>query len=64
MNKKLTRSRTNKKFAGILGGLAQYFGIDSTLLRVIFVIALFITGLFPMALIYLVLIFLIPNEVY
>jgi len=36
---RLTRSETDKKIAGIAGGMAAYFGIDSTLLRVLWVIA-------------------------
>ncbi len=33
MEKKLYRSRTDKKLAGVCGGIAAYFGIDSTLIR-------------------------------
>jgi phage shock protein C len=36
----LTRSETDKKIAGIAGGMAAYFGIDPTLVRVLWVIAL------------------------
>jgi phage shock protein PspC (stress-responsive transcriptional regulator) len=35
----LTRSETDKKIAGIAGGMAAYFGIDPTLVRVLWVIA-------------------------
>jgi phage shock protein C len=45
MNKKLYRSRTNRKLWGVCGGLAQYFNIDPTLIRVLFVISLFIGSL-------------------
>lgn len=40
-SKKLYRSRTNKKVAGVCGGLAKYFGISDTLIRVLFVVAFF-----------------------
>ena len=33
--RKLYRSRTNRKLAGICGGLGQYFNLDATLLRVL-----------------------------
>ena len=33
MNKKLYRSDRDKKLCGVCGGLAEYFGIDSTLVR-------------------------------
>ncbi|MGN1156170.1 MAG: PspC domain-containing protein [Agathobacter sp.] len=32
-NKKLTRSMTDKKICGVCGGLAEYFSIDATLIR-------------------------------
>ena len=31
--KKLYKSSTDKKLAGVCGGIAEYFGIDSTLVR-------------------------------
>jgi len=42
--KKLVRSTTNKKIAGVCGGLAQYFDIDPTVVRIIFLILLFLVG--------------------
>ncbi len=36
--RQLTRSETNKKIAGVCGGIAEYFDVDATLVRVIFVI--------------------------
>ena len=58
--KKLYRSRTERWLAGVCGGLGNYFGVDPTLVRVIFVILslTFGSGL----LIYLVLWLIIPNE--
>jgi len=35
VSRPLRRSRTNRQIAGVMGGLAEYFGIDPTLLRVI-----------------------------
>ena len=43
MEKKLYRSKTDKKLAGVCGGLAKYFGMDSTVVRLI-VAALVIFG--------------------
>lgn len=43
--KKLYRSTTDKKIAGVCGGLAEYFNIDPTIVRVIFVILLLPGGL-------------------
>lgn len=36
--KKLYRSQTDKKIGGVCGGLAEYFGIDSTLVRLLLVV--------------------------
>lgn len=60
--KKLFRSRYDKKLTGVLGGLAEYFGIDSTLLRLIFVISLVVTAFMPMILIYFLAAFIMPEE--
>ncbi|GAB2500858.1 hypothetical protein GCM10008929_21850 [Alkalibacterium psychrotolerans] len=36
--KKLTRSRTDRVLAGVCGGIAEFFGISSLLVRILFVI--------------------------
>lgn len=38
--KRLTRSTTDKKIAGVCSGLARYFGLDVTVIRIIFLVAL------------------------
>lgn len=38
MNKKLARSRNDKVIFGVCGGIAQFFGISSNLVRVLFII--------------------------
>lgn len=38
--KKLYRSSSDKKIAGVCGGLADYLDIDSTVVRIVFLIAL------------------------
>lgn len=42
------RSREDKRFMGVCGGLAYYLNIDSTLLRVMYVVSLFLTAGFSM----------------
>ena len=42
--KKLYRSRKDRMVAGIAGGLANYFDIDPTLVRIIFIVTLFVGG--------------------
>lgn len=58
---KLTRSKTNRKLAGVLGGIAEATGINATLTRILFIILLFTTAFFPMAVLYLILVFVMPN---
>jgi len=42
--KKLYKSRTNKKIAGVCGGLGKYFGISAGVIRALFIITLFAGG--------------------
>ncbi len=42
--KRLYRSETDKKIGGVCGGLAEYFGIDPTIVRIIFVILALVWG--------------------
>jgi phage shock protein C len=41
MAKKFYRSRTERKIWGICGGLAEYFDVDPTIVRVLFVASIF-----------------------
>ncbi len=59
--KKLYRSRKNRVFAGVIGGLGEYFDKDVVLLRLIAVIFLVFTGFFPFGFIYLLAI-IIPKD--
>ena len=62
MEKKLYKSRTDKKISGVCGGIAAYFGMDATLVRIIYAVAaLFTTGI-PFVLIYIVLALIMPEE--
>ena len=38
MEKKLYKSQSDKKICGVCGGVAEYFGIDSTLVRLLVVL--------------------------
>ena len=44
MNKKLYKSNMDKKLFGVCGGIAEYFNIDSTIVRLIWVILVFCFG--------------------
>ena len=59
--RKLYRSRSDRKLAGICGGLGDYLNCDATLIRVAWVIGTFLSvGIAVLA--YLTLIFIVPNE--
>ena len=47
--------------AGVVGGLAEHFRIDPTLLRVIYVVGSIVSAAFPGILVYLLLWVLIPE---
>lgn len=59
MFSQLTRNETDKMMAGVCGGLARYFGVDSTIVRLVFVLAV-LSGVSP--LVYLVLWVVMPSE--
>lgn len=58
--KRLTRSRTDKWMGGVAGGLAEYFGVDATWVRVAFVASIILPG--PQVLLYLILWAIIPQN--
>jgi phage shock protein C len=58
--RRLTRSR-NKMIAGVCAGIAEYFGWEVTLFRVVFVIVSILSVAFPGILVYLVLWVVMPR---
>lgn len=60
MNKKLYRSRSNRMLTGVCGGIGEYFGIDPTLVRIIWVAACLIGGL--ALLLYIACALIVPEE--
>lgn len=60
MDKRLTRSR-NKMIAGVCAGIAEYFGWEVTLFRVVFVVVSILSVAFPGILVYLVLWVVMPR---
>lgn len=61
VSRPLRRSKTNRQIAGVVGGLAEYFRVDATLLRVIYVVGSIISAAFPGVLVYILLWLLIPE---
>lgn len=58
--KKLYRSRTDKQVFGVCGGIAEYFEIDTTIIRLLWSIAILLagTGIW----IYLIFVMVVPLE--
>jgi len=60
--KKLYRSRENKIFGGIIGGIGEYFDIDPTILRLFFLFLILITGIIPPIIAYIIALFIVPKK--
>lgn len=58
--RKLTRSKTDKKVAGICGGLGEYFDIDPVIFRLIFLFLLLCAG--GGLILYLIFWIVVPQE--
>jgi phage shock protein PspC (stress-responsive transcriptional regulator) len=63
--KKLTKSASNKMICGVCAGIANYFGIDPTIIRVLWVLASLFTAGFLGIVAYIIMAVIIPydNEV-
>lgn len=58
----LRRSRRDRMIAGVVGGLADYFGLDPTVARIIYVLVSILSAAFPGILVYILLWILIPQQ--
>ena len=58
--RKLQRSTSNKMIAGVCAGIANYFNLDPTIIRVLYVLMIFFAGFG--ILLYLILWLVIPSE--
>jgi phage shock protein C len=57
----LTRSLRNRKIAGVCGGIGRHFGVDPTIVRILFV-AMFFCPILPAIIPYIVCWFVMPLE--
>ena len=60
MEKKLYKSNIDKKLCGVCGGIAEYLNIDSTVIRLILVLAIFFGGCGLLA--YIIAALVMPNK--
>lgn len=61
MQKKLYRSKQRMLF-GVCGGIGEYFSMDPTVIRVIWVAIGLLTKIIPLVIIYLFMVFLVPED--
>ena len=59
--KRLYRSRSDRKIAGVLGGIAEYFVVDPAWVRIGYVVVMIVTGVVPLAFLYVVMMFVVPK---
>lgn len=59
--KKLYRSK-NRMVFGVCGGIGEYYKVDATVLRVITMIGIVLTGVFPGVLVYVLAAVIIPDQ--
>lgn len=60
MNKKLYRSKTDKKLCGVCAGVAEYFNLDPTIVRVIWALLAFFYG--TSILLYIIMALVVPEQ--
>ena len=59
--KKLYLSTDDKKIFGVSGGIAEYFGIDATIIRLLWIVVTILTGILPGVLGYLIAAVIMPK---
>lgn len=62
MDKKLYRSNKDSKIAGVCGGIAEYFNVDSSIVRIITLLLIFGWG--SGLIIYIIIAFIVPEDPY
>jgi phage shock protein C len=60
--KRLYLSATDKKISGVCGGIGEYFGLDSTLVRLAWIVITILTGVIPGIIGYIIAAIVMPNK--
>ena len=62
MARKLNRSRGNRVFAGLCGGIGEMLGADPTIIRLLLVFLALVTAVMPAVITYVVAWIIVPEE--
>ena len=59
--KRLKRSRKDRMIAGVCGGIAEYFDVDPTIVRIVYVLVSIFSVAFPGILVYIIMWIIMPE---
>jgi|1186.fasta_scaffold570610_2 phage shock protein C len=62
IQRRLYRSHRDRVLAGVCGGIAEYYGSDPTMIRLVAAVLGVITGIFPLLLLYILAAVIIPED--
>lgn len=62
MKKRLYKSDDDKVMAGVIGGIGEYFDLDPTILRLLYILIAVLTGLVPAVLGYIIAALVVPHK--
>lgn len=62
VKRRLSRSRVDRQVSGVCGGIASYFDLDPTLVRIVFVLGMCFSAIIPGIIAYIIMTFVIPIE--
>ncbi len=60
--KKLYKSDTDKVFAGVIGGIGEYFDLDPTILRLAYILLAVMTAVVPAIIGYIIAVLVVPKK--
>ena len=60
--KKLRRSQDDRIIAGVMSGIAEFLGVDATVVRIVYVLGSIISAAFPGILVYIILMLIMPER--
>ena len=60
--RRLLRSASDRRLAGVCGGQGRYLNMDPTLFRIIYAVATVFTGIIPGLILYIILAIVIPSD--